>query len=164
MRRRAFTLTEVSIAILILGITAAFMTLSTNTAKQTAENEAKRLAAKINRLIERTDRTHSALWVNVTDDGIEIRLSETYSETSDPAEKFNATKGCNYSGYNASKNFAYNIPILNQTKQADSHGETYEYFTMNNATVDVNAEPKGKYNIQVKDSRSSLYYVLINGN
>ena len=58
MRRNAFTLTEVIIAGLVLGIMASAMTLSTGSARQTAKREAERIVTQLYRLIERANRTH----------------------------------------------------------------------------------------------------------
>ena len=156
MKQRAFTLTEVVIAVLILGIMAAAITLRPASAKQTAKREAERAALKISRLIETADRNHSALWIDVKDNKLEIRTIKKYDSNA-PKEEFKPTEGCSYSRYNTTKYFSYNVP---SSEIIYSH----ENFTMNNISVDVNADPKGKYNIQVKDSASSLYYVIINGN
>ena len=158
MRRRAFTLTELVVAMMILTIMGAAMTLSTGSSKQTARMEAERIAVVISRLIEKADRMHGAFWVNVKDDRLEIRTGAEYSSAAREGD-FKATAGCSYSRYgNPKMHMSYNVPSDN-IKTA-----SHQNFTMNNISVDINAEPQGKYNIEVKDSSSSLYYVLINGN
>ena len=63
MKRKAFTLTEILIALLILTITAAAMTLSPSASKQTAKREAERIVTQLYRLIEIANRTHVAFKV-----------------------------------------------------------------------------------------------------
>ena len=78
MRRRAFTLTEVVVSILVMGIMASAIVLSSSSSKQTAKSEAERAAALIGRLIERADRTRSAFWLDVKNDRLEIRTGADY--------------------------------------------------------------------------------------
>lgn len=117
MRRRAFTLTEVVIAMCILGIMAASMTLSTNSSKQTARMEAERIAAVMSRLIESADRTHSRFWFIPKDNEIYIARKEDYLSTT-PKEKldFKVSGGCSFSsakimGYNTEGSLISNVII-----------------------------------------------------
>ena len=157
MKRKAFTLTEVVVTVLILGIMAGALVLSPNSSKQSAKREAERTAAKINRLIATADRMHITLWIDVKDDSLEIRTSKRYDADDEPQEKFPVTPGCSYSRYQTTKHFSYNVSSSESVK-------SHENFTMNNINVDVDTDPQGKYNIQVKDSASSLYYVVIKEN
>ncbi len=55
-RRNAFTLTELLIAVLVLTIAAAYMTLSPEIAKLTAKAEANRIVTQLYRIIEAANR------------------------------------------------------------------------------------------------------------
>ena len=156
MRRRAFTLTEVAIVILILGIMAASITLSTNTAKQTAENEAKRLAVVLNRLIETADRTHSRFWFIPKDNNIYISRDEVYNFSTDIEQlKFKVSSGCSFSsslvalGYNT-KGSTYNVYIIDTSKKPA-------------VRVEVSSEIKSNsvFTLTVTGAESSTCYVYV---
>ena len=157
MRRRAFTLTEVVVSILVMGIMASAIVLSSSSSKQTANSEAERAAALIGRLIERADRTRSAFWLDVKNDRLEIRTGADYG-TAERENDFNASKGCSFSRYGTDKkHLSYNVPAL------AVQNSTHRNFGMNNVMLDIKSEPEDSdYNIQVKSSGStSDYYIVL---
>ena len=145
IRRNAFTLTEVAIAILILGIMAAFMTLSTRTARQTAKSEADRIVAQLYRLIETANRKHVSF--KVLFDGTEqkdyVRIDWQTPTTSDfyntGYTELNITKGCS-------------IQNLNNT-------------TMDQSALRYSLKDNGflppSMTLQVKGQDESIYYIII---
>ncbi len=58
-RHFGFTLPEVIIAITIMGVMAAAVTMSSNVGKQTAKSEAEKITAEILRLMKTADKTHN---------------------------------------------------------------------------------------------------------
>ncbi len=65
-RHKAFTLTEIAIAILLLSIAAAYMTLNANASKHTAKQEAERIMNQIYGLIETANRNNVSFAVLFT--------------------------------------------------------------------------------------------------
>lgn len=111
MKRNAFTLTEVVIAICILGIMAASMTLNPNSAEHTAKSEAERIVTQLYRLIETANRTHVSFKVlfdgNEQTESVPVEwqtssTSQTYHIDYDRELKL--TKGCSIKNINRSVN------------------------------------------------------------
>jgi prepilin-type N-terminal cleavage/methylation domain-containing protein len=156
-KRRAFTLTEVVISIVILGIMAASLTLSTSSSKQNAKREAERIAAVMNRLIESADRKHSRFWFIPDNNEIYIAREKDYLSTT-PTEKFNfkVSSGCSFSsspeilGYNTSENTRFSNVVIDTSKTPA-------------VRVEVSDETKGdaKYTITVTGADSSTCYVYV---
>ena len=156
IKRRAFTLTEIAVSILILGVMAAGIALNTNISKQTAKSEAERVYVFISRLIERADRTQSAFWLDVKEDRLEVRTGKNYG-TAKMKNDFNAEGGCSFSRYGSpKKHMSYNVPSAQIQL-------THQNFDMNNVKIETKSEPvDGDYNIQVKSTgTSSEYYVVL---
>lgn len=110
IKRRAFTLTEIAISILILGVMAAGIALNANTSKQTAKNEAERIAAVINRLIEYADRTHSGFWFTPENNNLYVLRKQNFSRNDREKLDFKVSAGCSFSALpSANKGFGYNI-------------------------------------------------------
>ena len=157
MKQRAFTLTEVVIAVLILGIMAAAITLRPDSAKQTAKREAERIAAVINRLIETADRMHSRFWFIPDSNDIYMSNAKIYYKGSTPKEKldFNVSGGCSFSsspkllGYNTEGSTVSNV-IINTVLTPSVRVEVSEQ-TKDNA----------KYTITVTGAGTSPCYVYI---
>ena len=155
MRRRAFTLTEVVVAILILGIMAAAITLSPNSAKQTAKMEAERIAAVISGLIDSAERTHGRFWFIPSSNEIYIaHTKEYYSST--PKEKldFKVSGGCSFS---SSSIMGYN-----------TEGSTTSNVIINTASTPVvrievsgQTDDDAKYTITVTGAGTSPYFVHV---
>lgn len=109
-RRRAFTLTEIAISIMILGIMAAGIALSSNASKQTAKNEANKIAALINRVIESAERQHGAFWFTAENNNFYVVWSRTFNESAKENLNFKLSPGCSFSVSPANiKGFGYNI-------------------------------------------------------
>lgn len=109
-RRRAFTLTEIAISIMILGIMAAGIALSSNASKQTAKNEANKIAALINRVIESAERQHGAFWFTAENNNFYVAWGRTFSESAKENLNFKLSPGCSFSVSPANiKGFGYNI-------------------------------------------------------
>ena len=159
MKRRAFTLTEVVISIVILGVMAASVTLSTSSSKQTAKMEAERIAVVMNRLIESAERTHSRFWFIPEDNEIYIARTEGYNKSSSETEKldFKVSSGCAFSsspkilgyGYNIGSSVTSNIVIDTSVTSA--------------VKIEVSNETKSdaKYTITVTGAGTSPYFVYI---
>ena len=153
MRRKAFTITELAVAMLIMTTMAAAIALNTNTAKQTAKNEAERIAAVINRLIERADRTHSRFWFIPEENNIYIALTKDYNKNSTPKEKldFKINSGCSFSssptimGYNTEGSTTSNVIIKTAVR------------------VEVSSETKdnAKFTLTVTGADASTCYVYV---
>lgn len=136
-KRKGFTIVEMAIVILILGIMASVMTFSPEIAKQTPKREAERLQMYINRMKDAADRRHMNFDIEVGPvlekgkSGVNIRWANgKYEEP-----KFEATAGFSYSSnfsnngtgtYNA-KNKQFNSGATITVKNAD--GEVF-YFTI----------------------------------
>ena len=145
MRRNAFTLTEIVIAILVLGIMAGAMTLNSGSAKQTAKREADRIVMQLYRLIETANRKHVSF--KVLFDGTEqkdyVRIEWQTPTTSDfyntGYTELNITKGCS-------------IQNLNNTK-------------MDQSALVYNLKDNGflppSMTLQVKAPDESVHYIII---
>lgn len=137
---RAFTVTEVMIAILIMAISSAAMLLSASSAKQSAQHEAERLAAFIYRTIQKADRIHQGFDMNM--DFEEKGDVKEYYVTirwwgNNEDKSFRATKGCRYS--DDFKGNELDELVYNSQKRRFNTGGT----------------------ITVTDSQGEKYYVVI---
>ena len=132
--RKAFTLTELVVGIMVMAITYAAMSLSSSAAKQTAQHEAERLAAYIFRTIQKADRIHKGFNMEVATDStegyqyIKITWNEVGAENSKNVEdSFKVSAGCRYENFpsltynekNKQFNSGYTIVII------DSEGKEY---------------------------------------
>ena len=68
--RRAFSLVELLICMLIMAIMASTVMLSMDANKQTAKKEAEKLAAYLHDLMRKSDRTHKAFKIENDSNGI----------------------------------------------------------------------------------------------
>ena len=147
MRRKAFTLTEVVIAILVLGIMAASLTLSPNSARQTAKREADLIVTQLYRLIETANRKHVSF--KVLFDGTEQKdyvLVEW--QTPETSQLYNIgyyrelklTKGCSIKNLN-------NMDSMNR-------------FNLKYSLGDNSFLPPGM-TLQVKGQDESIHYIII---
>ena len=100
--RRAFTIVELMVSIAVMMITYAAMTVSAQSAKQTAEHEAGRLAAYIFRMIQKADRMHNGFKMNTAPGHVYINWNSGPEDVS-----FKATTGCRYTN-NFPSNRTYN--------------------------------------------------------
>lgn len=142
-KRRAFTAAELIISLLVMSITYAAMSLSSASAKQTAQHEAERLAAYINRVIERADRMHLTFTFD-TDFNTDSDGKQYYYITvkwpggeQNHERSFRASAGCKYTdNFNGTSlgELVYNV----RSKQFNTGGT-----------------------ITVTDSQGEKYYVII---
>lgn len=157
IKRRAFTLTEIVISIVILGIMAASLTLSSSSSKQTAKMEAERIAVVMNRLIDSAGRTHSRFWFIPENNEIYIsREKDYYSSTPREKTNFKISPGCSFSsspemmGYNTIENTRYSNVVIDTSETPA-------------VRVEVSDETKddAKYTITVRGADSSTYFVYV---
>ena len=122
---RAFTVAELMIGILVMAISSAAMLLSAQSAKQTAQHEAERLAAYIYRTMNKADRMHNNFNMLTAPGYIHIDWDSGPNDLS-----FKASGGCMYENnfwggkitYNSnSKRFISGGTIT----VTDSQGEKY---------------------------------------
>ena len=150
--RRAFTIVELMISVAVMLITYAAMAVSAQSAKQSAEHEAERLAAYIFRTIQRADRMHRDFTMDTCSNTdaigkyyyVEVQWDSVKNvEIGGNTERsFRASRGCTYSdNFPGSGEIAYNA----NTKR----------FKM----VDSSAMSGGT--ITVTDSQGEVYYVII---
>ena len=106
MKKVAFTLTEVLVAITIMSIMAGVMALTSATVgQQTAKREAERVAAFIQGHISRENIAQRGLWFEIKTDSIEVWHGLKGNTNAVP--KLNANQGCSY-GPSTAK-LCYNI-------------------------------------------------------
>ena len=97
MRMKAFTLTEVLVAVAIMSIMAGVMSLNSATVgQQTAKREAERVAAFIQGHINRENIARRGLWFKVNDDNIQVGYGFSYSLNILQDTNFKASTGCTY--------------------------------------------------------------------
>ena len=147
MRRNAFTLTELVIAILILGIMAAAMTLSTGSAKQTAKMEAERIVTQLYRLIEYANRTHVSF--KVLFDGNE-QTEYVPVEWQTPT-----TSQLHHIGYDRELKLSdgFSVQNLNKMSSASRHNLVYG--------IGTNSFKPPSMTLKVKGRDKSVYYILV---
>ena len=96
-KHRAFTLTEVLVAVAVMSIMAGVMALNSATVgKQTAKREAERVAAFIQGHITRANIAMRGVWFEVKPDSIEVWHGFDYNTSRLQSPPFNATSGCSY--------------------------------------------------------------------
>lgn len=106
MKKAAFTLTEVLVAIAIMSIMAGIMALnSASVGQQSAQKEAERVAAFIQGHITRENIAQRGLWFEVKPDSIEVWHGLKGNTNAVP--KLNANQGCSYGSSTAK--LCYNI-------------------------------------------------------
>ena len=147
MRRKAFTLTEIVIAILVLGIMAAAMTLSPGSAKQSAKREADRIVAQLYRLIEYANRTHVSF--KVLFDGTEQTESVPVEWQTPTTSKFY------HIGYDRELKLTngFSIKNLNNMSSASQHNLVYG--------IGDNSFLPPSMTLQVKAPDESVHYIII---
>ena len=65
-RRKAFSLVELFVAMVIIAIFTSFVTSNVTSQSQTAKQETEKLAAYITDLIRKADRRHLSFTINIT--------------------------------------------------------------------------------------------------
>ena len=94
-RYRAFTLVEIIIAIMLMGILAGTMTLSGSKARQTAQKEAEKVAALLKSATQRADLVKVGFTLKVENNSIDISWDGTY-KPHDLITPLEASKGCSF--------------------------------------------------------------------
>ncbi len=97
-KRKGFTIVEMAIVILILGIMASVMTFSPEIAKQTAKREAERLQMYISSMEDAADRRHMNFEIEI---GPIVETGQTsvlihWANNEYQEPKFRPTAGCSY--------------------------------------------------------------------
>lgn len=151
--RRAFTIVELMISVAVMLITYAAMAVSAQSAKQSAEHEAERLAAYIFRTIQRADRMHRNFTMDICSDTdstgkyyyVEVQWDSVKNvEIGGNTERsFRASRGCTYFDKFPGKNgdIKYNA-------------DTKRFYRPNGASMSGGT-------ITVTDSQGEVYYVII---
>ncbi|MBQ3653334.1 MAG: type II secretion system protein [Synergistaceae bacterium] len=103
MRRRAVTLTELTVGIAILSLLAGAFTLSPNLWSYTAKREAERLAAKITALTREADRRRINFVLDIDKTVMKIEWKGKKSVL----KRFEASTGCSYEWNNPSTKLEY---------------------------------------------------------
>ncbi|MBQ9419852.1 MAG: prepilin-type N-terminal cleavage/methylation domain-containing protein [Synergistaceae bacterium] len=143
--KRGFSLVELFIAIVVMMILASAVTLNINSQRQTAKQEAEKLAAYLHDLMRQADKRHQNFTIDfVGDSTISWHwVSNTTPTITKLIYKKNPGKGDN--------------PIVNP-------GFTVEktYSNVSTATYDYtdNTMPMGTFTIK-RDSDGEKYYVII---
>lgn len=146
-KRRAFTAAELIISLLVMSITYAAMSLSSASAKQTAQHEAERLAAYIFRMIQKADRMHVGFDMDMDFAAKEDGVKEYYVTIKWPGDenyekpRFKASAGCSYTDNFVGTNgkITYNVMNKRFTNGGSNTGGT----------------------ITVTDYQGEKYYVII---
>lgn len=123
---RGFSLVELAVAIVIMGIMASVMVISPGVSKQSAKHEAERLQEYIYRQIQKSDRIHKNFELEVGTTYVYINWGN--NDTKD--KSYAATSGCRYeSGFGIGEG-KYNpnlkrFPSGGHVEIVDTDGEKY---------------------------------------
>ena len=146
-KRNAFTLTEIIIAILVLGIMAGAMVVSSGSAKQTAKREADRIVMQLYRLIEYANRTHVSF--KVLFDGSEQTESVPVEWQTPTTSRYHHT------GYDRELKLSNGCSIqnLNNMSSASQHNLVYDIgdnsFLPPSMTLEIKAPDESAYYIKI---------------
>lgn len=147
--RKAFTITELAIAIMILGIMAAYITLNANTSKHTAKREAERIMTQLYRLVETANRKH-----------VSFKVLFDSTEQTEHVDVEWQTSPLSYTKLELSKGFS--IQNLNYT---DNSNGTASSVDNNSFSLDYDLSKNGfippGMTLQVKGADESMYYIII---
>lgn len=148
-RQNAFTITELAIAILILGIMAAYVTLNANTSKHTAKSEADRIVTQLYRIIEAANRKHVSFKV----------LFDSTEQTGHVKVEWQ-TSPLTYGELKLSKGFS--IQNLNYTDSSNGTASSVSNSSFNLVyNISNNGFNPPGMTLQVKGSDESVYYIII---
>ncbi len=109
-KRKGFTIVEMAIVILILGIMASVMTFSPEIAKQTAKREAERLQMFLSSMEDTADRRHMNFDIEVgpiVETG-QVVVTINWGSEKYPKPKLEPSVGCSYENKLANKKGTYN--------------------------------------------------------
>ena len=147
MRRNAFTLTEVVIAILVLGIMAGAMSLSPGSSKQTGKREAERIVTQLYRLIETANRKHVSFKVLFT--GSEQTESVPVEWQTPTTSKFH------HIGYDRELKLSDRCSVQNLNKMSSVSRHNLVYGIGSNSFLPPSMT------LKVKGQDKSVHYILI---
>lgn len=148
MRRRAVTLTELTVGIAILSLLAGAFTLSPNLWSQTAKREAERLAAKITALTRTADRTKIDFTLNIDRGRPYMRITYQPKGRREYSENFYASAGCSYEWNAPNDKLTYS-----HTKNTFTGGTTINVYGKNGPHYVIIAVRGGR--IRTSHTRSS---------
>ncbi len=165
-KHKAFTFTEVMIAMTIMAILAAAMNMNmTKVAQQTPQKEAERVAAFMQTEINRANIAMHGVWIQVNEYNIQVGYGSAYNAWQLQSHDLKATAGCKYSTKNDNRKskFFYNIESQSKQDNATSHGWT---MISKDSTVvaDTNTDTQPKeYYFTVERADQQSCNVIIRG-
>ena len=163
MKHKAFSLSELTIVLLILSVTAGVTALNTNKfAGQTAQDEAEKAAAFINNKLHRTVMKRVGFRITVNDDSIASDYGLDYSNMI-PESSLSADKGCSFALY-AKSGTSYGIASSNKLycNVNSSTANTSHWSKISeDCSVRISTEEEGEYYIKVTDESGQFCNVII---
>ncbi|MBR0257876.1 MAG: type II secretion system protein [Synergistaceae bacterium] len=146
-RCKGFTMVEVMVTVLILGVMAAVLTINPKAAEHSAKREAEKVAVYIEKLMKKSDRMHTSFDIEVEDKLIKVSWGIHGSHR----ESFDVSKGCSYT------------PSAEIMTYDRNHFNNKAKITVDNDEKD-SSNKEYDYHIKVTDSSNSTYYVGITKN
>lgn len=147
MKRKAFTITELAIAMLIMTTMAAAVALSTNTAKLTARMESERIVTQLYRLIETANRKHIAF---------RVLFDGTVQTESVPVEwQTPTTSQLHHIGYDREVKISRGCSIKNLNNMSSKSAHNLVY------TIGGKGFDPPSMTLQVTGTDGSIYYIII---
>ncbi|MBR1439112.1 MAG: type II secretion system protein [Synergistaceae bacterium] len=139
IKRKGFSLVEILMVILVMGVMAAIITISPNVAKQSAKSEAERIAAYIYRKMQTADRIHKGFELDLRTKNNDIRTIWDNEEATNVLPDFQISAGCSYSNNYDGRKCTYNV--------------TNKWFP-NGGTITVNGADGKKHYVIIADGKS----------
>ena len=109
IKSKGFSLVEILMVILVMGVMAAIITISPNVAKQSAKSEAERIAAYIYRKMQTADRIHKGFKLDLRTKNNDIRTIWNNEDATNVLSDFQLSAGCYYSHNYDDRECAYNV-------------------------------------------------------
>ena len=156
MKKNAFTITEVVVAMTIMLITAGVLSMkSSGVWQQTAQKEAERAAAYIQGHISRENMAKRGLWFEVQDDSIKVWHSLKGKEDLQEDPELKASNGCKYSS--SSPKMCYGI---REAVLEDFSLKSWKLISKDNTAV-TDSGTKAQYYITVEGADKESVNVII---
>ena len=149
--RKGFSLVEISLVMAIIMALAGLYALNIDAQKQTAQQEAEKLARYLHDLERKADRTHRGFFIKIEKDSIK-------SYWNDESE-FNLNDGKKIY-WKSELQAGEERPIIEKGFTVDDEGTLATEVTYN--PNDNKFNKKGRFKV-IRDSDLSKYYVIING-
>lgn len=154
MKKNAFTITEVVVAMTIMLITAGVLSMkSSGVWQQTAQKEAERAAAFIQGHISRENMAKRGLWFEVQDDS--IKVWHGLEKNSEEIPELKASNGCKYSS--SSPKMCYGI---RESVLEDFSLKSWKLISKDNTAV-TDSGTKAQYYITVEGADKESVNVII---